>query len=153
MLIEALANLAEKTGAERISLEIPPSKEGSCAVMVVTSFGHSVSVNESKEHGALLAALAAPLVVEGHVGELDARLVAMLDELEDDFAEASRSLPETDTQRRKRELKEAAEKKEAKTDKKATTKKAKTAESADTPADESGCSHTDALASGEADSL
>jgi hypothetical protein len=158
MLIEALANLAEKTGAERISLEIPPSKDGSCAVMVVTSFGQSVTVNESEDHGKLLAALATPLVVQGHVGELDGRLVTLIDDLEDGFAEASKSLPETDAQKRKRELQDAAAKKDEKAEGKAsakkTVKKAMTkSDETDATAKDEPASHEDALASGEADSL
>lgn len=158
MLIEALANLAERTGAERISLEIPPSNNGSCAVMVVTSFGQSAHVGESKENGKLLAALSTPLVVEGHVGELDSRLVALIDELEDDIVRASQSLPETDAQKRKRELQEAAakkaEKREASATKKTAKKGGKKASDAVKPEpDATAASHEDALACGDADSL
>ena len=158
MLIEALANLAERIGAERISLEIPPSNNGSCAVMVVTSFGQDAHVGESKDNGKLLAALSAPLVAEGHVGELDSRLVALIDELEDDLVAASRSLPETDAQKRKRELQEAAAKKAEKpaasATKKTGKKKGKKASDAvKSEPDASEASHEDALASGDADSL
>jgi len=158
MLIEALANLAERTGAERISLEIPPSNNGSCAVMVVTSFGQSAHVGESKDSGKLLAALSTPLVVAGHVGELDSRLVALIDELEDDIVTASRSLPETDAQKRKRELQEAAAKKAEKPEVSATKKTAKekgkkASDTAKAEPDASEPSHADALASGDADSL
>jgi hypothetical protein len=158
MLIEALANLADRTGAERISLEIPPSNNGSCAVLVVTSFGQKAHVGESKDSGRLLAALSTPLVVEGHVGELDSRLVALIDELEEDIVTASQSLPETDAQKRKRELQEAAAKKAEKSDSSATKKKAKkkgkkTSETAESEPETSNASHEDALASGDADSL
>jgi len=158
MLIEALANLAAKVGAERISLEIPPTEGGSCAVMVVTSLGHSVKVTESEQDAKLLAALAAPLVVEGNVGELDSRLVSLIDDLEGDFEAASQSLPETSAQKRKRELKEAAEKEEKKTGKAgeakgATKKGGKKAETVIDAESDTEQSHDDALASGEADSL
>lgn len=147
MLIEALANLAAKTGAERISLEIPPASDGACTVMVVTSLGHSVQVSESEENGKLLSALAAPLVVEGHVGELDRRVLSLIDRLEDEFKVAADALPETDAQKRLRELKEAQKKedKEASTD--AKVSKDDTTEVADED------NHSDALATGEADSL
>lgn len=158
MLIEALANLAAKTGAERISLEIPPAEGGSCAVMVVTSLGHGVRVSESDKDAKLLAALAAPLVVEGNVGELDSRLVSLIDELEGDFEAASNSLPETDAQKRRRELQEAAAKKEDKPRKgrkgKARSKNAGTKADVDeSSASDNDKSHDDKLATGEADSL
>jgi len=147
LLIEALANLAAKTGAERISLEIPPASDGACAVMVVTSLGHSVQVSESEENGKLLSALAAPLVVEGNVGELDRRVVSLIDRLEDEFKVAADALPETDVQKRLRELKEAQKKddKEAGAD----TKVSKDEQTAAVTEDD----HSDALATGEADSL
>jgi hypothetical protein len=158
MLIEALANLAEKMGADRISLEIPPAADGSCAVMVVTSLGQHATVSESKENGSLVAAVAAPLVVEGHVGELDRKVVALIDDLEGGLTAASNSLPETDAQKRKRELKEAAAKKDekkAKSDRKGAAKKgAKKTVSTKTDAPTKGdASQEDLLASGEAESL
>jgi len=152
MLIEALANLAERAGATRISLEIPPSAGGNCAVMVVTSLGHDAKVSDDEEHARLLAAISGPLVVEGNVGELDGRLVSLIDNIEDSFTEASNKLPETDAQRLKRKLKEASEKK---AEKGKGGKKAKSVKTED-KMDESGESedeHDDALASGEADSL
>lgn len=154
MLIEALANLAKKAGAERISLEIPPNEGGTCSVAAYVSLGHDSGVGEDEKHGRLLAALSQPLVVEGNVGELDSRLVTLIDSIEDDFAEASQALPETSAQKLKRKLKEAAA---DKPEKKAGTKKKVEGKKDDEKTDETSGdatdSHDDEFASGEADSL
>lgn len=143
MLIEALAKLADRVGAERISIEIPPAVGGENSVMVVTSLGHNVRTSEGDEHGRLLAALSAPLVVRGNVGELDSRLVALLDELEDDYVAAADTLPETELRKKRRELQEAAAAQEKDDEAKEGTDAAKT-ETDD---------NAEALSTGEADSL
>lgn len=144
MLIEALAKLAYRAGAERISIEIPPTSGGDSSVMVVTSLGHTVQTGESDEHGRLLAALSAPLVVRGNVGELDSRLVKLIDELEEDYVAAADSLPETDLRKKRKELQDAASSKDEDDEAK---------DGSDAESEESAEDHAEALASGEADSL
>jgi hypothetical protein len=154
MLIEALSKLAHKVGAEQMTLTISPSDGGEGTVLVVPCLGHSAKTSEDKDQGKLVAALSSPLVVKGNVGELDSRLVNLIDELEDDYQAASKELPETDAQKRRRELSEAATKKEGK-DKKAAAKKPneKAGKEEDESKDKSDDSHAEALATGEADSL
>ncbi len=153
MLIEALEKLATKAGAERISLEIRPASGGVCTVVAYVSLGHDTAVNEDAKNGKLLATLADPLVVTGNVGELDSRLVSLIDSIEDDFEMASKALPETNAKKRKRELNEAAENKKDK--KTGATKKVASkgaAKKAEKPEVES-TSLAEDLASGEAESL
>ena len=159
MLIEALARLAHKAGAERVSLEIPPSDGGDCTVLLVPSLGHNARTAEDEKDGALLAALASPIVISGNVGELDSRVVAMIDGLEDDYESAMGDLPETDVQKRRKEIAEAAEKKKS-SDKKTNPKKVRSKKSAGKKAEkgteaeaDNTKSHAEQLAAGEADSL
>ena len=153
MLVEALSSLANKVGAERISLEIGPSEGGECSVLVVTSLGHTARTSESEENRRLVAALAEPLAMNGHAGELDSRLVRMIDEIEDEFEVAAKALPETDVQRQRRKLKEAAKKDDDKSEEAAakSSDDAKDAENKDGDAEEK--THAEALADGEADTL
>lgn len=152
MLVEVLAKLADRIGAERISVEIPPSDGGEISVMVVTSLGHSGKSIEDEEVGPIVEVLARPLVVKGNVGEIESRVVAMIDSLDDELAGAAKSLPETDVQRRKREIREAAEKKDEGGKKKGSDGKESKAARTKT-ATKSDEAHAEALASGEADSL
>lgn len=107
MLIEALSKLAHGCGAESISIEIPPSDGNTIQVMVVTRLGHSARVVSDAKHGALLAALAQPLVVQGHPGEIDDRLLRLVDEVEQGMVAAAGMLPETESQKYLKALKEA----------------------------------------------
>lgn len=164
MLIETLARLAHEAGAERISLEIPPSDGGSVKVLVVTSFGQGVRIADDKKARTLFPALAQPLVVGGNIAEMDSRVVRLVDELEGDVIAAAKTMPETDAQKRRKELKEAAAQPAQDGDGKAAPKakarrtKPDKTEGAATPADTraetgSGEDHAAALATGEAESL
>lgn len=144
MLIEALAGLAEKSRAERISIEITPIGSGKSDVLVITTLGQPGKVSESKEHGRMVRALAAPMHVTGLSGELDRKLVALCDDLESSVEEVAKGLPETDAAKRKREL--LASTKPAK--KKKGGKKAKKEEEVETEDDQEK-----ALETGDADSL
>lgn len=144
MLIEALARLAERAGAERITLTISATDGGECDVMVVPCMGQGMTTAEDQEMGRILAALSEPMVVQGNAGELDGKLVRAIDEVEADVVTASLRLPETNVQKRRRELREAAK---GKADGKGGEKDAAEATDGD-----SG-SVAEALAAGEADSL
>lgn len=104
MVIEILARLAAQMGAERISLEIAPSDGGSTSVMVVTSLGQSSANIGDEKQQRLQAVLSQPLVVTGNVGELDSRVVALVDDLEEVMVTTAKSLPETDAQKQKAAL-------------------------------------------------
>ena len=107
MLVETLAQLAFDSGAERISIEVDAVNGGSTNAVIVTRFGQR-GCNEGKE-GHLLAVLAQPLVVQGNVGELDSKIVSLVDELRNYIVDAARVLPETDTKKRRDALKTAGE--------------------------------------------
>lgn len=107
MLIEALAKLAHGCGAEGISLEIPPSDGGNVKVLVVTRLGHRARVAQDEQHASRLAVLAQPVVVGGHPGEIDQKLLRMIDEIEEGMVRAASELPETDAKKRLKALAEA----------------------------------------------
>lgn len=107
MLIEALAKLAHGCGAEGISLEIPPSDGGNVKVLVVTRLGHGARVAQDEKHASRLAVLAQPVVVGGHPGEIDQKLLRMIDEIEEGLIQAAGELPETDAKKRLKALAEA----------------------------------------------
>jgi PRTRC genetic system protein E len=112
MMIETLAKLAHDCGAERISIEIPPSDGATVRVMVLTRFGQNGRVANDEKQGPVLAALAQPLVVSGHPGEIDEKLIRLVDELESGMVAAAKTLPETDAAKQKKALAEAAAKAE-----------------------------------------
>jgi len=144
MLIEALAKLADASGAERIGLEISPTNGGACSVLVVPRFGQGARTSEDEKHGKLLEALTRPLVVRGHAAELDDKLVKLVDELEEGLADAAKMLPETEAQKRLKELSAAKNPAAKSEDKKEASKKT---------VDEEGDDKAQALADGNADSL
>ena len=152
MLIETLAKLANDAGADRISLEISPSDGGECQVMVVTSFGQGVGIGKNKEAARVLAALTQPLVVAGNVGELDRKLVALVDDLDQEFVAAAKTLPETDVQKRKRELRASVQNDKKQDDADANGDGDKTGGSSQA-AEAATTDHAEALAAGDADTL
>lgn len=157
MMIEALAKLAHDCGAERISIEIPPSDGGTVQVMVLTRFGQAGRVANDERHGPLLAALAQPLVVKGHAGEIDGKLLRLVDELESGMVAAAQGLPETDAAKQQKALAEAAAKATKKDEAKptATAKKADKKAVAAEPEPEAAKTEdaADAFANDAADSL
>ncbi|NKC01844.1 MAG: hypothetical protein GKR90_25550 [Pseudomonadales bacterium] len=138
MVIETLAQLAFDSGAERISIEIDAADGGNTSAVIVSRFGQA-GLTEGKE-ARLLSVLAQPLVVSGNVGEIDNKVVSLVDELRNPIVEAGKELPETDAVKRRSALKNASKGSEG-----------VDTEDGETPVDESV--DTNALASGEAESL
>lgn len=150
MLIETLAKLANDAGADRISLEISPSDGGECQVMVVTSFGQGIEIGKDKKAARVLAALTQPLVVAGNVGELDLKLVALVDDLEQEFVAAAKTLPETDVQKRKHKLRASVRNDKEKDN---TDDAGDTTAGGSRPTETATTDHAEALAAGDADTL
>ena len=109
MMIETISKLAHRLGAERVSIEIPPSNGGNVRLMLVTTLGHQPHVMTDEKTASLAATLAQPIVVSGNVGEVESRLVRLIDELEEGMVSASAKLPDTDARKRLEKLEQAAE--------------------------------------------
>lgn len=108
MLIETLAEMAFNAGAERVSLEIRPATQNSGSVVVLHDFGTEAFLKADENGKGTLAILAQPLVVNGAFGDMDQRVVALVDDVSDDIVSASASLPDTDARVLRDKLKVAA---------------------------------------------
>lgn len=159
MIIEALSDLAYRAGAERVSLEIHPTSEGTANVVVFHVLGQVAGAGDEKQ-AKLLAALAQPIALNGSIGDMDERLVSVLDSLESDVVEAANALPDTDVRKLRAQLKDAGkdapkeEASDAATEKVGSPAKAK-ATSDDDAGEEPAAkaSAEDEFATGEAESL
>lgn len=152
MLIESLAEMAFNAGAERVSLEIHPKTQDSGSVVVLTSFGVGSTPKADEKGENILAVLSQPMMLSGAFGDMDQRVVGLVDEVRDDVVSASDSLPQTDAKTMRDKLKEAAKpkvKSKVKSDTpssaEASTEAVETTNDAETTAD--------AFVSGEAGSL